>query len=235
MHILITGAAGMIGSKLAASLASDPPPGLTRMTLVDVVAPRAPAGSPVATVAAALDIADAGGGGGAGGQAAGGDLPPCGGGVGRGGGGLRQGLRGELRRHPGAVRGDPGAAGLQAEGDLRLVDRGVRGAVPRDDPRGVSPDAADELRRAEGDGGADARRLHAARLHGRGRAAAADDLRAAGAAEQGGVGLLLQHPARAAGRAGGGAAGRRGRAALVREPPRRGRLLSPCAGDGSRA
>ena len=59
MHILITGAAGMLGAKLAASLATDPPPGLTRMTLVDVVAPTPPAGSPVATVAAKLDIADA--------------------------------------------------------------------------------------------------------------------------------------------------------------------------------
>lgn len=59
MHILITGAAGMLGAKVAASLANDPPPGLTRMTLVDVIEPTAPAGSPVATVAAKLDIADA--------------------------------------------------------------------------------------------------------------------------------------------------------------------------------
>ena len=45
----------------------------------------------------------------------------------------------------------------------------------------------------------------------------------AGQAEQGGVGLLLQHPARAAGRAGGRAAGRGKRAALVRQPARGGR------------
>ncbi len=59
MHILITGAAGMIGAKLARSLAEAPPAGLTRLTLVDVVAPQQPAGSPVATVAAALDVTDA--------------------------------------------------------------------------------------------------------------------------------------------------------------------------------
>lgn len=58
MHILITGAAGMLGAKLAQSLATDPPASLTRMTLVDVVAPRPPSGSPVATVAATLDITD---------------------------------------------------------------------------------------------------------------------------------------------------------------------------------
>ena len=50
-----------------------------------------------------------------------------------------------------------------------------------------------------------------------------------GAAEQGGVGLLLQHPARAAGRQGGGAAGRRERAPLAREPARRDRLPPPRA------
>lgn len=58
MHILITGAAGMLGGKLSASLAADPPVGLTRMTLLDVVAPQPPPGSPVATVAATLDITD---------------------------------------------------------------------------------------------------------------------------------------------------------------------------------
>ncbi len=59
MHVLVTGAAGMIGAKLTRSLVADPPPGLTRLTLVDVVEPAAPAGAPVATVAARLDVADA--------------------------------------------------------------------------------------------------------------------------------------------------------------------------------
>ena len=58
MKILIIGAAGMIGAKLAASFASDPEPGVDRMTLVDVVAPKAPAAAfPVET--ATLDITDA--------------------------------------------------------------------------------------------------------------------------------------------------------------------------------
>ena len=44
MQALIIGAAGMIGGKLAASLARDPEPGLEALTLVDVVEPAAPAG-----------------------------------------------------------------------------------------------------------------------------------------------------------------------------------------------
>jgi D-erythronate 2-dehydrogenase len=59
MHVLITGAAGMIGRRLAASLASDPPEGLSRLTLIDVVAPAAPAETRAEVVAAALDITDA--------------------------------------------------------------------------------------------------------------------------------------------------------------------------------
>lgn len=59
MHILVTGAAGMLGVKLTRSLVTDPPPGLTRLTLVDVIEPRIPAGAPVATVSTRLDIADA--------------------------------------------------------------------------------------------------------------------------------------------------------------------------------
>ena len=62
---------------------------------------------------------------------------------------------------------------------LRLVDRRVRRAVPRGDRRRPVPDAADELRDAEGDRRAAAVRLHPARLPRRRRHPAADDLRSA--------------------------------------------------------
>ena len=58
MRALIIGAAGMIGGKLAASLAREPEPGLEALTLVDVVEPLAPTGAiPVAT--GVLDLGDA--------------------------------------------------------------------------------------------------------------------------------------------------------------------------------
>jgi hypothetical protein len=53
------------------------------------------------------------------------------------------------------------------------------------------------------------------------------------AAEQGGVRLLLQHPARAAGRQGSGPAGVGGRDALVRQSARRRRLPHPRRDHGS--
>jgi len=60
MHILITGAAGMIGRKLAARLASDrvlagQPIGC--MTLVDIVTPEKPAGTSFEVITAATDLA----------------------------------------------------------------------------------------------------------------------------------------------------------------------------------
>jgi nucleoside-diphosphate-sugar epimerase len=55
MHVLIIGAAGMIGARLAQSLTADPPDGLAGLTLVDAVAPAPPAGP---SEAATLDIAD---------------------------------------------------------------------------------------------------------------------------------------------------------------------------------
>ena len=124
---------------------------------------------------------------------------------------------------------------LPPAADLRLLDRGLRRALPRDDPGRVLPDAADELRHAEGDGRADAERLLAARHPRRHRHPAADDLHPAGRAEQGGLGLLLQHPARAARRQGGGAAGRRQRAPLARQPAGGDRLLPPRADARHRA
>jgi nucleoside-diphosphate-sugar epimerase len=57
VDVLITGAAGMVGARLAASLAGDPPDGLARLTLVDVVPVPAPAAA-VPVVTAALDISE---------------------------------------------------------------------------------------------------------------------------------------------------------------------------------
>jgi D-erythronate 2-dehydrogenase len=59
MHIVIIGAAGMIGRKLTGSLIADPPAGLARLTLADAVAPEAPAGAPCAVEALRLDVTDA--------------------------------------------------------------------------------------------------------------------------------------------------------------------------------
>ncbi|MEZ5651027.1 MAG: SDR family oxidoreductase [Burkholderiaceae bacterium] len=63
MHILITGAAGMIGRKLTARLLADGTLGgqaITRMTLHDVIAPDAPAQAPCPVEPIALDVASAG-------------------------------------------------------------------------------------------------------------------------------------------------------------------------------
>ena len=51
MQVLITGAAGMVGSRLARSLLSDPPAGLAGLALVDVVPPRLPEGAAVPVAA----------------------------------------------------------------------------------------------------------------------------------------------------------------------------------------
>ena len=59
---------------------------------------------------------------------------------------------------------------------------------------------------------------------------AAVDRGAAGQAEQGGLGLLLRHHPRAAGRRGGAAAGRRHGDAHPRQPALGGRLPDPCRG-----
>src|SRR5215469_13621820 len=60
MHILITGAAGMIGRKLAARLVADGGlngHAISRMTLTDIVAPEAPAGAPFPVATTAGDLA----------------------------------------------------------------------------------------------------------------------------------------------------------------------------------
>ena len=69
---------------------------------------------------------------------------------------------------------------LQAAGRLHLVHRGVRRAVPRSDRRRVLHHAADLLRHAEGDRRTAARRLFPQGLLRRGRHPPADDLRAPG-------------------------------------------------------
>jgi nucleoside-diphosphate-sugar epimerase len=58
MHIVIIGAAGMIGGKLTGSLLDVPPAGLGRLTLADAVVPEVPAGAPVPVTAQGLDITD---------------------------------------------------------------------------------------------------------------------------------------------------------------------------------
>jgi nucleoside-diphosphate-sugar epimerase len=59
MHVLILGAAGMIGRKLAESLVSRPldGPAVTKMTLADVVLPTVPAGFDGDAEAVAVDLA----------------------------------------------------------------------------------------------------------------------------------------------------------------------------------
>jgi nucleoside-diphosphate-sugar epimerase len=60
MHILITGAAGMIGRKLTARLVADGGVAghvIDRMTLTDIVAPEAPAGAAFPVATAASDLA----------------------------------------------------------------------------------------------------------------------------------------------------------------------------------
>jgi D-erythronate 2-dehydrogenase len=63
MHVLITGAAGMIGRKLIARLVRDGAlagRAVDRMTLTDIVAPEPPAGATFAVAADASDLAAAG-------------------------------------------------------------------------------------------------------------------------------------------------------------------------------
>jgi nucleoside-diphosphate-sugar epimerase len=63
MHILITGAAGMIGRKLTASLVRDGTLNgcaIDRMTLTDLVAPEKPTGAPFAVATEASDLSAAG-------------------------------------------------------------------------------------------------------------------------------------------------------------------------------
>ena len=63
MHILITGAAGMIGRKLTARLVKDGQlngQNIDRLTLIDVVAPEKPAGFAGAVEVSTSDLSDRG-------------------------------------------------------------------------------------------------------------------------------------------------------------------------------
>jgi nucleoside-diphosphate-sugar epimerase len=59
MKVLIVGAAGMIGGKLARSLLQDPPEGLERLRAVDVIPPRVSDAPGIEVGSGALDITDA--------------------------------------------------------------------------------------------------------------------------------------------------------------------------------
>ena len=104
----------------------------------------------------------------------------------------------------------------------------LRRAVSLRDPGRIPSHAAHLLRHAKGDQRIAARRLYATRLSRRRRHPPADHLRAAGQAEQGGVRILLRHHPRAARRPGSDAAGRRQRAAYPCQPALGGRLPHPC-------
>jgi D-erythronate 2-dehydrogenase len=56
MHVLIIGAAGMLGGKLARSLVADLPAGLSRLTLADLVVPEVPGASGLRVEAVAADL-----------------------------------------------------------------------------------------------------------------------------------------------------------------------------------
>ena len=232
MHILITGAAGMIGRKLTDAAGHRPgaqrqPP--NRKTDIDR---HCRAGATRGLFRSRENLGPrsrrAGRCGKSGRRAAGGDLPSCRRGIGRGGNRFREGLPRQSRRHPRAAGGNPRRRRrLQAETRVHLVDRGVRRAVSGSDRRRLPSHAAHLLRHAEGDLRTAARRLHATRLPGGRRHPAAVDRGAARQAEQSGVGLLFRHHPRAAGRAGGDPAGRRQRAALARQPALGGRISHP--------
>ena len=211
MRILILGGGGMVGRKLADRLARDGHLGgraIDHLTLHDVVEASLPAGAAFPVEAQTSDISQAGEAGRAGRGATGRDLPSGGHRVGRGGGRSREGVQDQPRRNAPPPRRHPRRRRrLPAPARLHILHRGLRGALSGRHRRRVHPDAAHELRDAEGHRRIAARRLHPSRLRRRRRHPPADHLRAPGPAEQGGVGLLLQHHPRTAGRPGSRPAG----------------------------
>ena len=110
MHILITGAAGMIGRKLTARLVKDGKLNgqpIDHLTLTDVVAPEKPAGFQGKVDIWTGDLAAPGAAENLIAGTAGNDFPPRRRGVGRSRDRFRQGLSRQSRRHPRAARGDP--------------------------------------------------------------------------------------------------------------------------------
>ena len=199
MHILITGAAGMIGRKLVARLvaagALNGKP-IDKLTLIDVSAPQKPQGFAGSVATSAADIADA-----AAARAAVAGRPDV---IFH----LAAVVSGEaeLDFEKGVHVNLDGSRALieaiRAAGDgycPRLVftsSIAVFGApFPECDRRRLSPDAAHLLRHPEGHRRAAARRLHPPRFFGCHRHPAAEHRGAAGPAEQGGVRfLLVDHP-----------------------------------------
>ena len=167
MHVLITGAAGMIGRKITERLLADGRIGrreVTKLTLHDIVdadgasrpstsrSARSSATSPTAQLIERLlaekpDIV----------------IHLAAIVSGEAEADFDKGYARQFRRNAAPPRCDPAAERTSAR-RLRLVDRRLRRAVSRSDPRRFPPDAADQLRRAEGGRRVPAQRLHAARL-----------------------------------------------------------------------
>ena len=226
MKVLIIGAAGMLGAKLAARLIADDALAgrdVERLILVDVVAPRVPEGGDDRVEGHAADLSATG---------------------------VAERLlaeRPDVVYHLAAIVSGEAEADLEKgyrinlDGTRHLLDA-VRaeheasggGYVPRvvysssiavfgaPFPAVIGDDFQQTPRTSYGVqklmGELNARGLHAARHPRRHRAAPADDLRASGQAQRGRVGVLLRDPPGADRGAGGGAAGPGHGAPLVREP-----------------
>ena len=133
-----------------------------------------------------------------------------------------------------AVRHEGMKSPYRPAAGLRLLHRRLRRTLPGGDRRRVLHHPAHQLWHAEGDRGAASGRLFTARLLRRHRASPAHHLHPAGQAEQGGLGLLLQHPARAALGPRGRAAGGGDRPSFPCQPPRRHQLPAAGGDHGSR-